>query len=150
MIDLILVPVDGSAHANAAVDFASELAAKFGSKLILFNVISRLGSDHVPEGLQSYVELEHVHLTERDVLQSVANQIVANAEKRARAHGATKIETVATTGDPADSIVELAKKQNVSLITMGRRGLGGLKGLLLGSVSLKVSQLAECPCMTVP
>ncbi len=51
MIDSIVVPVDGSAHANAAVDFASELAAKFGSKLILLNVISRLGSDRVPEGL---------------------------------------------------------------------------------------------------
>lgn len=150
MIDSIVVPVDGSAHANAAVDIASELAAKLGSKLILLNVISRLGTYRVPEGLKSYVELEHVHLTEHDLLQSAANEIVANAEKRARAQGANKIETLVTTGDPAQRIVELARDRNVSLIAMGRRGLGDLKGLLLGSVSHKVSQLAECPCMTVP
>jgi nucleotide-binding universal stress UspA family protein len=126
------------------------LATKLGSKLIVLNVITQLGTDRVPEGLQSYVELEHVRVTEHDLLQSVANQIVANAEKRARARGASKIETLTETGDPARAIVALARNRNIGLIAMGRRGLGDLKGLLLGSVSHKVTQLAECPCLTVP
>lgn len=60
MLDTILVPVDGSAHANAAVDFASKLSAKFGSKLILVNVITKPGSNRVPEELRSFAELEKV------------------------------------------------------------------------------------------
>ncbi|MCB1819877.1 MAG: universal stress protein, partial [Gammaproteobacteria bacterium] len=35
-------------------------------------------------------------------------------------------------------------------IVMGRRGLGDLAGLLMGSVSQKISHLAPCPCLTVP
>jgi nucleotide-binding universal stress UspA family protein len=32
---------------------------------------------------------------------------------------------------------------------MGRRGVGPIRGLLVGSVSLKVTSLAECPVLTV-
>ncbi len=149
MIDTILVPVDGSPHADAAVDFAGGLAKALGSKLILLNVITRIGSDRVPEGLESYAALEHIHVSEHDLLQSAANQIVAKAEKRARALGVTKIETITETGDPASTIVAVARNRKVGLIAMGRRGLGSIKGLLLGSVSHKVSQLAECACATV-
>lgn len=42
-----------------------------------------------------------------------------------------------------------AKRAKADLIAMGRRGLGGVKGLLLGSVSHKVSQLADCSVLTV-
>jgi nucleotide-binding universal stress UspA family protein len=149
MIKSILVPVDGSAHANAAVDMAGELAAKVGAKVILLNVIARPGSSLMPEELRGYAQLEHVRITEHDLLQAAANEIVAKAEKRARAKGAAKVESATRVGDPARTIVAIAKDRNVDLIAMGRRGLGDLKGLLLGSVSHKVSQLADRPCMTV-
>ncbi len=150
MLETILVPVDGSAHADAAVDLASGLAKALGSKLVLLNVITRVGSDRVPEGLESYAALEHVRVSEHDLLQSAAAEIVAKAEKRARAKGAAKVETMTEVGDPAGVIVAVARRCNAGLIAMGRRGLGGIKGLLLGSVSHKVTQLAECPCLTVP
>ena len=149
MIKSILVPVDGSTHANAAVDMAGEMAAKMGAKIILLHVIARPGSSMMPEELRSYAQLEHVRVTEQDLLQAAANEIVAKAEKRARARGAAKIELATKIGDPARAIVSVAKDRDVDLIAMGRRGLGGLKGLLLGSVSHKVSQLADRPCMTV-
>jgi nucleotide-binding universal stress UspA family protein len=113
-------------------------------------VVTRIGSDRVPEGLESYAALERVHVSEHDLLQMAANEILAKAEKQARGLGVKKIESVTETGDPASTIVAVAKKRKAGLIAMGRRGLGGVKGLLLGSVSHKVTQLAECPCATVP
>ena len=52
-------------------------------------------------------------------------------------------------GDPAGVLVDYAKAHAIDLIVMGRRGLGDLGGLLLGSVSHKVAQLASCACLTV-
>jgi nucleotide-binding universal stress UspA family protein len=52
-------------------------------------------------------------------------------------------------GDPADQIVHAAERHHADLIVMGRRGHGDLKGLLLGSVSHKVCQLADTACLTV-
>lgn len=149
MIKTILVPVDGSAHANAAVDLAGDIAAKFGARLILLNVMAKAGTERVPEELRSYAELERVRVTERDILQSASKEIVGDAEKRARAHGAAKIECFTRIGDPARTIVAFTKDRDIDMVAMGRRGLGDLKGMLLGSVSHKVCQLARCPCLTV-
>ncbi|WP_417897465.1 universal stress protein [Bacillus haimaensis] len=50
-------------------------------------------------------------------------------------------------GDPAKSICKFAETQNHDLIIIGSRGLGGLKKLILGSVSDKVTNSATCPVL---
>jgi nucleotide-binding universal stress UspA family protein len=52
-------------------------------------------------------------------------------------------------GDPATTIVELARKRKCTQIVMGNRGHGALKGLLLGSVAMKVVQLSDAPVTLV-
>ena len=52
-------------------------------------------------------------------------------------------------GDPVERILEAQKREQADLIVLGSRGLGNMKGLLLGSVSHKVAHLAECACLTV-
>ncbi len=149
MIANILVPIDGSSHANAAVDWAGELAARYGARLVLLHVMAERGSGLVPEELEPLVRVEHVAITEADVLQSVANRILADGEQRARQRGAGKVETASEIGHPARAILDKARKINAELIVMGRRGLGGLSGMILGSVSSKVLHLADCACLTV-
>ncbi|NQU72224.1 MAG: universal stress protein, partial [Rhodospirillales bacterium] len=46
-------------------------------------------------------------------------------------------------------IIEYAEQHDIDMIVIGSRGLGDLKGMLLGSVSHKVAHLAECSCITV-
>jgi nucleotide-binding universal stress UspA family protein len=53
-------------------------------------------------------------------------------------------------GDPASTIVAFARRARCSEIVVGTRGLGGLKGLLLGSVTPKVSHLSTVPGTAVP
>ena len=50
----------------------------------------------------------------------------------------------------AAGILDAAHNSQARFIIMGKRGLGRLAGLLIGSVSQKVSALADCTCITVP
>ena len=52
-------------------------------------------------------------------------------------------------GDPAETILEVARTRDSDLIVMGARGMGRLQGLLLGSTSQKVLSLAPCPVLIV-
>ena len=149
MIKTILVPTDGSDHADKAVAFAGDLASKYGTAVILLHVLSDPGSGRVPNELSQLVRLEHVWVTECDIRQAGANELLHNAETRAREHGATKIEQVIEEGDPTRHILACAEVRKADLIVMGTRGLGDLQGLLLGSVSHKVGHLAMCTCITV-
>lgn len=53
------------------------------------------------------------------------------------------------TGDPAEAIMDYAKEINTDLIIMGSRGLGLVRGVLLGSVSKYVLEHAKCPVLIV-
>ena len=90
-----------------------------------------------------------IRVTERDVLESIATQILRGAEVLAREHEAPEIETILEFGDPAATILSVANGQNADAIVMGSRGLGDLSGMLMGSVSHKVAHLCKCTCITV-
>jgi nucleotide-binding universal stress UspA family protein len=115
----------------------------------LLHVRTERGSSAVPEELRAYAAAENIDITDADLVQSVANRIVNVAEQRARSRGATAVEAVVEFGNPAKVILERAREAGVDLIVMGRRGLGALPGMLLGSVSGKILHLADCACLTV-
>ena len=59
------------------------------------------------------------------------------------------INTMLKEGEPAQTIIETASKENFDLVVMGSRGLGGLKKLMLGSVSNAVAQEVGSTAMIV-
>ena len=149
MIKQILLAIDGSEHAARATAMAGELAAKLGATVTVVHAMPRLGSGRVPEELAQVVKLEHVEITEGNIMRQVAEQIVQRAEARLAEAGVKQIKSSIEIGDPASRIVETARTCSADLIVIGRRGLGSIGGVLLGSVSLKINHLAECPCLTV-
>ena len=55
-----------------------------------------------------------------------------------------------TTDNAANAILDYSKKNNIEVIIMGSRGLGGLKKIkVLGSVSRKVAENSTCSVMLV-
>jgi len=60
-----------------------------------------------------------------------------------------EIDTHYVMGDPAVQIVKTAEEGNYQLIVMGSRGLGAIKGIVMGSVSYKVLQLSHCPVLII-
>ncbi len=171
MLKKILVSTDGSDHAGKAVALASDLAAKYGAELTILHVLLR---GHLPEELRRLVEVEGLvkhsdkppvtevpmamamapaqvesETASLQVLDAVGRQIVESAEHVARDHGVETVRTLVEDGDAAERILEIAERAGADAIVLGSRGLGTLKGLLLGSVSTKVAQHAHCTCITV-
>jgi len=172
MFKSIMVAVDGSDHARKAVEMASDLAKLHGAKLEIFHVVNF----QVPENLGHMVEVEHLVEPEDPrgsnppnvpaevaaalhpgpsaehrwrVANAVGEQILNSARETAREHGVKDIHTDSGSGDPAHRILDHAKRCKADALVLGSRGLGELKGLMLGSVSHKVLQLAECTCIAV-
>lgn len=175
MFNTILVPTDGSDHAIKATAIAGDLAAKYDARIVLLHV----AQEHdVPEAAAHYAKVEnldgagqlpddrvipagtpHAYIskpfgapeaaTRHAVSRAVAENILGSAEQIVRGQGARKVDTVSTTGDPADEILEIADEEHAEGIVMGSRGLGDIKGALFGSVSHKVSHEARCTCVTV-
>ncbi len=147
MVSHVLVAVDGSSHADRALEFAAEFAIKYGADLTILNVVSYAST--VPLALGAYAELEGLYAESRSVLQSAGEKIVENAAERARLLGVRKVTTTVELGSPAQTICETAKSVNADVVVMGRRGLGDFSGLFLGSVTHKVAHTADCTVVTV-
>lgn len=140
MIKKILVPIDDSDHARKAVDFALDFALKYKATVYLIHVISPLPST----------------IAEADVLQKMednqrqfAKEILEEAVRQVMKKGVGNFQSTMLYGDPAQGIIEFARRNGVDMIVMGSRGAGGVETLLLGSVSNKVCHMADCTCVTV-
>ncbi|MFV9672981.1 MAG: universal stress protein [Acidimicrobiia bacterium] len=147
MVSHILVAVDGSSHAERAVEFAADLAVRYEADLTVLNVVSYAST--VPLALGAYAELEGLYAESRTVLQSAGEKIVESAADKARGLGVTKVLTAVELGSPAQTICETAKAIEADIVVMGRRGLGDFSGLFLGSVTHKVAHTADCTVVTV-
>ena len=144
MFKTILVATDGSDHATKALDISCDLAQKYGARLIILSAYRHHSA------LDSTYSLDSGNLEAPDAtLGRLARDIVDKSVTRARENGASQVEGLVRRGPPARTIVEIAKDRGADAIAMGSRGLGDVGGFLLGSVSHKVSSLAECTCITV-
>ena len=147
MTKTILAATDGSDHAERAVEVATAIADIYDAKLVLVHVLPDVVNEHLPEHLEKVVEFERLDVGE--ALNAVGESIIHQAQEKARKQGVKDIEIVLTTGSPAKEILETAGRLNVDFIVMGSQARDDLEGLLMGSVSHKVSHLAKQTCITV-
>lgn len=144
----ILLAVDGSDHSVRAAEFAGELSACFGAPVDIVNVVPE--TTLVAAGpIPGYSQTENVYITQRDMLKSAGTDAVARAAQTVSHAGGTTASTEVMIGRPAHTIVTLAEDVGADCIVMGRRGLGDIRGLVLGSVSHKVAQLTDTTLITV-
>jgi nucleotide-binding universal stress UspA family protein len=143
----ILVALDGSEPASRALAIASDLATRYGAVLHLVHVSPR--PTVVSEGLKEFARAEGVDLPVAVEMSAEGQSIVAAGQAAALAKGVPSPKASVLTGDPAERLLEYAQEHAVDLVVVGRRGVGQIRGLLMGSVSWKVNSLAECPVLTV-
>ncbi|MBC8461380.1 MAG: universal stress protein [Deltaproteobacteria bacterium] len=147
MIKNVLVAVDGSEHSLKAVDYAIDIALKYGCEMYLLHVVTKV---EIPKELMEYADVERIEdPPEYLFFKEIGDRILKKAEKTAKEKGVKEVHTVIKKGNPADKITEFARENDIDWVFMGSRGLGGIKGLLLGSVSNKVCHLTDSTCITV-
>jgi nucleotide-binding universal stress UspA family protein len=140
---LIVAATDGSECADRAIDMASTLAKATGAKLVVITVGDSLAGEDVRK-------LARAEGGVGEALELITGQILQRARERAHQQGVSSIEVELGWGDPAETIIETARRRTADAIVLGRRGRGRLTGLLLGSVSQKLVSLAPCAVVVVP
>jgi nucleotide-binding universal stress UspA family protein len=146
-MDRILLAVDGSAHSMRAADLAGELSFRLEAPVDVINVVPS-GQPLVPAAIHEYAQLEDVQLTQRELLKSIGTEVVAEASMKVKEAGGDVGAQEVMIGSPAHGIVAFAEGVGADCIVMGRRGLGELKGLLMGSVSHRVAHLTDTTLIT--
>jgi nucleotide-binding universal stress UspA family protein len=140
-VETVAVGTDGSPTAAKAVDFALDLAKRYGARVVIISSYrpvseSRLRREQkdAPQELQWAINpAEDVEATLRE------------AEELADERG-LKWTSEAREGDPADVLVDLADEHRADVLVIGNKGM---QRRVLGSVPNSVSHKAKCSVMIV-
>ena len=141
----ILVAVDGSDHAIHALNYAVDSADKWGAELVILTVVPPI-SPFIYSGEFDPLLIPELEDNIRKSHQKILRE---SAELVNNKHLEIKVETRLEEGRPSKIIVETAKEENVDLIVLGSRGLGGITGSLLGSTSQSVVHECTKPILIV-
>jgi nucleotide-binding universal stress UspA family protein len=135
----ILVALDGSVHAQAALERAIEIATRSGAWLTLLHVIE---PPHLPPFAASYLTpLAQPGACELGEQDDEAEMLLEHAV--ARVPEGVRVHTIIRHGRAADEILRRVDAAGHDLVVIGSRGRGPIRSLLLGSVSRAV--LHRCP-----
>jgi nucleotide-binding universal stress UspA family protein len=140
----ILVPVEFSPRCRGAVQYAEALSCHFHCEIVLLHVV-------IPP-LANFSSFEAMAYTCADDLsREIAQQRTADLEAfSCTAPADAAVRRVVLEGDPTQTIVEFASRENCDLIVMPTHGYGPFRRFLLGSVTAKVLHDAICPVWTGP
>jgi nucleotide-binding universal stress UspA family protein len=138
----ITVAVDGSTHANAALDTAADLAKRYSSALTVVGI-----APIVPLFIAPAEPLSPGIIPPSDLPRY--KDIVDAAVKRAKAAGATNVSGIAKEGVVVDELMDQLEAHPADLLVVGSRGLSTTKRIFLGSVSSALVNHAPCPVLVI-
>jgi len=148
MFSKILVGTDGSEAAGRALLAASALAEKCGADLTIINV-PRPDTIAFATGAMAGYHMVTTMPSDEQV-RAAAQKILDAARETVAAAGGAVADMQIRRGEPADEIVAYAQKEGIDCIVTGRRGLGNVMGLVLGSTSQRIAHIAPCAVLSVP
>jgi nucleotide-binding universal stress UspA family protein len=134
-----VVGVDGSSASVSAVDHAFDQASRLGLPLVAVHAWE-MPALFVPVPPWLPEEVEEIRVAEKAVL---SESLAGHMER----YPDVNVTSMVHRGGPAHVI--LAASEDAELLVVGSRGLGGFRGLLLGSVSQAVLHHATCPVVVV-
>jgi nucleotide-binding universal stress UspA family protein len=140
----VVAAVDGSTHANSAVQWAAAQARTEGRPLVIVHAAGEFAAK--PTTIRTASQGDETVFLDDSMRGS--HMIVAEATELADqvAPGLT-IRGVSVPGQPRHALPELSARAH--LLVLGSRGRGAVRSRLLGSVSAHVAKVAQCPVVVV-
>ena len=153
---IILVPHDGSAMSDKALDKAAEIAKLVkGSQIIIIHVIPEIPTPIFSRVIRSPETGEVITFSEYmiSIYQEMESEMREKLEYKKKKYSldGMSIEIFITIGNPSDKILEYAIDKKVDLIVIGSIGVTGVSKFFkgVGSVSRNVSEKVSCPVLIV-
>jgi len=145
MYKKILTATGGSENSNHAMNYAMETASKWDAELLILTVIPRHLSYLVP------IEGSPVYIPQFDEdLENAYHSILAQAvETVMKGRPEVEVRSLLKRGRPAEVILDVTEEEEVDLVIVGSRGLGGISGWVLGSTSRHVVDHCKKPVLIV-
>ena len=137
----ILCPVDFSEYSNLALRYACALAKDNQAELVVYHSVPDLSP------AASYLEGNYM-FTVHDALKSNASAKLEDYLKKFTSDVLKTIKIV-NYGNPAESVLDLSKKERIDLIVMGTHGVTGYESFLMGSVTNRVLHKTTVPVLVV-
>jgi nucleotide-binding universal stress UspA family protein len=141
MLNKIAVGTDGSDTASKAVDFAIDLAQKYGSTLVVASSYTPVGEDRLRKEQRDAPQEIQWSINPAEEVEATLKQV----EERARQQGLDTVSE-AREGDPADVLCDIAEEHGAELLIVGNKGM---QRRILGSVPNSVSHKAPCSVVIV-
>jgi nucleotide-binding universal stress UspA family protein len=138
----IVVGIDGSLHAERALDWAMREAALRHAQLTVISVFPLAGS-HFGEEAAVPEDAEPLERT-RLAAQEATDKALAGLAYP----GPEKVLVEVVNGIPAEALLQAAAEAD--MIVIGSRGAGGFERLAMGSVGDQVARHAHCPVVIIP
>ena len=137
----VSVAVDGSDQALQAVRWAAAAAQRLERRLDIVSVLPPVATVFGRLSMQSDEEA-------MTAAHQKAETAIAVAAQTAVSVGSAPVEQRLIEGKPALALRAVSTRSH--MLVVGRRGLGGVRGLLLGSVSTDLAANSDCPTVVVP
>jgi nucleotide-binding universal stress UspA family protein len=139
MFKTIVFATDGSTAAEHAGDVVASLANCYTAHVLVVSVATE------PPIAMSEPYYHHSLVAGRQR----AAVCVEDARKRLRERGIADVEMAVLEGHPVEAILDVLAERTPELLVIGARGISPWKGLMLGSVSLALTQRAKCPVLVI-
>lgn len=139
-----LVGVDCSDCGSRALEYAAEHASVKGAKLVVVHVI-----EWSPYSFSTPQENEDRHKRREEEIKRAHSEILDPIVAKYTEQG-LDVKAVVRHGHVAETLLEIAKKLDVSDIIVGRQGSSRIKAQIFGSVASTLTQIADRPVTVVP
>jgi nucleotide-binding universal stress UspA family protein len=141
MVKTVAVGTDGSDTAAKAVDFAIDMASRYGARLVVISAYRPIPETKVLKDQEDAPAEVQWSINREQEVDTTLSQV----EVRAHAAG-LEVTVVASQGDPADVVVKHADEHGADVIVVGSKGM---HRRILGSVPNSVAHKADCSVMIV-
>ncbi|MEW5916006.1 MAG: universal stress protein [Gemmatimonadota bacterium] len=145
----ILVPLEQSEISERALGLARHLGHRFGAEVIALHVVRSGVMSHMLSGTAG---INDAHRVGSEPLPSggplAAHGWLQRLLEESK-EGAGRASAQVVFGEPAQEITAFAERWDCDLIVMGRRGAGGIRRAVLGSVVNALLRHAPCPVLVM-